>query len=155
DMGITDHDYFGKSQFPDPGFDGELDDIRVSCRGYQANEIAQLAHLPLRTAPQNLPLSGDLTNVHDPAIILANGHYHIYSTGPGLLERTSNDLQNWTFTGSVFPANPSWVVDELGDLDSLWAPDVTFFGGTYHLYYAASTFGSNHSCIGHATKDNL
>jgi arabinan endo-1,5-alpha-L-arabinosidase len=38
---------------------------------------------------------------------------------------------------------------------NLWAPDISFFGGMYHLYYAASTFGSNVSCIGHATRAAL
>jgi arabinan endo-1,5-alpha-L-arabinosidase len=37
----------------------------------------------------------------------------------------------------------------------LWAPDISQFGGKYHLYYAGSTFGSNKSCIGHATRDSL
>ncbi len=37
----------------------------------------------------------------------------------------------------------------------LWAPDISFFGGSYRLYYSASTFGSNHSCIGHATRAAL
>ena len=38
---------------------------------------------------------------------------------------------------------------------NLWAPDISSFGGMYHLYYAASTFGSNKSCIGHATKADI
>jgi arabinan endo-1,5-alpha-L-arabinosidase len=37
----------------------------------------------------------------------------------------------------------------------LWAPDISYFGGVYHLYYAGSTFGSNKSCIGHATRSAL
>jgi arabinan endo-1,5-alpha-L-arabinosidase len=37
----------------------------------------------------------------------------------------------------------------------LWAPDISSFGGTYHLYYAGSTFGTNKSCIGHATRASL
>jgi len=154
-MGVTRQNYFGKSQFPDPTFDGKLDDVEVACRGYAASEIAQLAHLPPATLPAHVAVSGDIVNVHDPAIIHAGRKYHIYSTGPGLLVRTSSDLATWQFSGSVFAANPSWVTDRFGALDSLWAPDVTFFGGTYHLYYAASTFGSNRSCIGHATKADL
>jgi arabinan endo-1,5-alpha-L-arabinosidase len=38
---------------------------------------------------------------------------------------------------------------------NLWAPDISSFGGVYHLYYAASTFGTNVSCIGHATRAAL
>ena len=36
-----------------------------------------------------------------------------------------------------------------------WAPDISFFNGQYCLYYACSTFGSNHSVIGLATNTTL
>ena len=158
DMGITDSDWLGRSLFGDPGFDGELDDVRISCRGYSPGEIAQLAHLPLVTPPpQTLSLSGDITNVHDPAIVQGNGTYYVYSTAGGLQIRSSKDLTHWTFQGSVFQTVPAWVTTQLGitSLDQLWAPDVSFFGGQYHLYYSASTFGQNNSCIGHAVKSTL
>ena len=35
------------------------------------------------------------------------------------------------------------------------APDISLHGGTYYLYYAISTFGSNRSCIGLATNTTL
>jgi arabinan endo-1,5-alpha-L-arabinosidase len=41
------------------------------------------------------------------------------------------------------------------DATDLWAPDISFFNGKFHLYYAASKFGTNTSCIGHATRDSL
>ena len=51
---------------------------------------------------------------------------------------------------------PAWVVRELGVLpDSFWAPDVSYFGGRYHVYYAASQFGTNNSVIGLATNVTL
>ncbi|HEX3760949.1 MAG TPA: LamG-like jellyroll fold domain-containing protein [Kofleriaceae bacterium] len=155
DMGITLRNYLGKSQFPDAPFDGKLDDIRIACRAYDPREIADMAHLPLGKAPEHVDVQGDVTDVHDPAMIAAHGTYYLYSTGQGLQVRTSRDLASWHFAGQVFATNPAWVISKFGDLPSLWAPDVTFFGGQYHLYYAASTFGSNHSCIGHATKANL
>jgi arabinan endo-1,5-alpha-L-arabinosidase len=37
----------------------------------------------------------------------------------------------------------------------LWAPDIAYFNGRYHLYYSASTFGSNHSAIGLVTSATL
>jgi arabinan endo-1,5-alpha-L-arabinosidase len=37
----------------------------------------------------------------------------------------------------------------------LWAPDISFFNNRWHLYYAASTFGKNHSAIGLATNATL
>lgn len=156
DMGVTTGNYFGRSTFADPSFDGALDDIRLSCRAFDDREIAQLAHLPLpRALPDHVPVAGAITDVHDPALIERNGAFYLFSTGPGILVRTSTDLRTWSFAGRVFPENPPWVTATLGALDSLWAPDISFFGGSHHLYYAASTFGVNRSCIGHATKTDL
>jgi arabinan endo-1,5-alpha-L-arabinosidase len=39
--------------------------------------------------------------------------------------------------------------------NGLWAPDISYFGGTYHLYYAASTLNSQVSAIGQATNVTL
>ena len=36
-----------------------------------------------------------------------------------------------------------------------WAPDVSYFGGTWHVYYAISTFASKVSAIGMATSPTL
>ena len=37
----------------------------------------------------------------------------------------------------------------------LWAPDISYFNGKYHLYYAASIFTTNESGIGLATNTTL
>jgi arabinan endo-1,5-alpha-L-arabinosidase len=37
----------------------------------------------------------------------------------------------------------------------LWAPDISYFNGKWHLYYAGSTFGTNGSVIGLATNATL
>jgi arabinan endo-1,5-alpha-L-arabinosidase len=156
DMGVTTGNFFGRSTFADPSFDGAMDDFRMACRGYDDREIAQLAHLPAPAVlPNQLALTGAITDVQDPSMIESGGRFWVFSTGPGLLTRSSPDLHGWTFTGTVFAQNPAWVTDAIGAIDSLWAPDISRFGGTHHLYYAASTFGSNRSCIGHATKDDL
>jgi arabinan endo-1,5-alpha-L-arabinosidase len=157
DMGQTVGNFFGRSTFAaDPTLDGTLDDYRLSCRAYTDNEIAQLAHLPAPAVlPNQIPVSGAIRDVHDPAMIEAAGTFYLFSTGPGVMLRTSTDMKSWTFSGSVFAQNPAWVTERIGAIDALWAPDVSFFNGTYHVYYSASTFGSNHSCIGHATKADL
>ena len=49
---------------------------------------------------------------------------------------------------------PDWAKTATG-ASNLWAPDISYFGGVYHLYYAASTFGKNVSCIGQATRAAL
>ncbi|MEO6116800.1 MAG: arabinan endo-1,5-alpha-L-arabinosidase, partial [Pseudolysinimonas sp.] len=38
---------------------------------------------------------------------------------------------------------------------ALWAPELIQHAGVWYLYYAASTFGSNHSAIGLATNTTL
>ncbi|HEX6764543.1 MAG TPA: arabinan endo-1,5-alpha-L-arabinosidase, partial [Polyangiaceae bacterium] len=53
------------------------------------------------------------------------------------------------------PPRPTWYQSLIPDASNLWAPDISFFGGLYHLYYAASSFGSNRSCIGHATRASM
>ncbi|WP_437313000.1 arabinan endo-1,5-alpha-L-arabinosidase [Sorangium sp. So ce385] len=105
--------------------------------------------------PVALDLSGDVQGVHDPSIIRAGDRYYVFSTGPGIAIRTSADLVRWDAAGSVFSDNPDWVASAVGDVDALWAPDISHWGGLYHLYYAASFFGTNRSCIGHATRGSL
>ena len=59
----------------------------------------------------------------------------------------------WTNAGRVYPAIPSWATAIIGSgLTSLWAPDISYFNGMFHVYWAGSTFGSNTSVIGLATN---
>lgn len=106
---------------------------------------------PRGSSATALSLSGNL-NAHDPALIEADGQYYLFATG--LAAKTSQNLTAWQSAGAPFSI-PSWVRSTISGANNLWAPDISYFGGTYHLYYAASTFGSNHSCIGHATRDSL
>ena len=109
---------------------------------------------PLRP-PQALSLSGNL-GTHDPAIIEQEDVFYLWHTGPRLFGKTSRDLRHWEAAPSALGArNPAWVAREVPGATDLWAPDVSWFGGQYHLYYSASTFGSNTSCIGHATRSSL
>ncbi len=106
--------------------------------------------------PIVLDLNGAISPVHDPAIISVNGFYYLFNTGEGLPIHMSVDLVNWSLDGQVFAAQPSWITTtDSSDPNDLWAPDISFWNGEYHLYYAASTFGSNTSCIGHATSPTL
>lgn len=101
-------------------------------------------------------LSGDIAPVHDPVIIATPTGYQLYATGDGLRVHESPDLVNWRFTGPVFTEKPAWITTtDASSPNSLWAPDVSYFGGQYHLYYSASSFGKNASCIGHATSASL
>jgi len=106
--------------------------------------------------PQVLELKGAITNVHDPMIVKDGDTYYLFSTGQGVQLRTSSDLKSWQAAGQVFDSKPAWITTTgSSDPNHLWAPEVRYFGGTFHLYYSASKFGSNQSCIGHATKAAL
>jgi arabinan endo-1,5-alpha-L-arabinosidase len=104
--------------------------------------------------PSTLDLTG-ATEVHDIDIIEAGGRYYLFGTGPGIPLRTSDDLLSWQDAGLALAEIPTWIAELVPDATELWAPDVEWFEGSYHLYYAASTFGSGWSCIGHATRAAL
>jgi len=98
---------------------------------------------------------------HDPTVIKQGRYYYSIITGDiatrtYLPIRRSTDLLHWTLLGTVFTTPPAWVVAELGVTPGdFWAPDINFFDGEYHLYYAASSFGTNNSVIGLATNRTL
>ena len=101
--------------------------------------------------------------VHDPSMAKEGGTYYLFSTGDpagtigngNIQIRTSADLRHWTYTGTVFADKPAWITAALGSIPNLWAPDISYFGGLWHLYYAGSSFGSNNSVIGLATTPTL
>ncbi len=105
-------------------------------------------------------LTGNTSPVHDPSIMRQGSKYYVFDTDAGgqsgfLQIRCSNDKIAWTACGYVFSAMPSWVAGAVPAATNLWAPDISFFNGLYHLYYAASSFGSQVSGIGLATTPTL
>lgn len=101
-----------------------------------------------------LVLSGDLL-VHDPSVIEASETFYLFQLGEGVPFKTSTDLLEWNPAGRVFDGMPASITAVLPGTGDLWAPDVSFDGENYHLYYARSTFGTGKSCIGHATTSRL
>ena len=103
------------------------------------------------------------TFVHDPSMIKQGNAYYVFSTGDpagsigngNIQIRTSTDLRHWRYRGTVFSQIPSWVTDIVGVIPNLWAPDISYWHGLYHLYYAGSTVGSRNSVIGLATNVTL
>lgn len=101
--------------------------------------------------------------VHDPSIIKQGATYYVFSTGApdgavgngNIQMRTSRDLRHWRYRGVVFPTIPTWITDAVGPLLNLWAPDISYWRGVYHLYYAGSQFGTTNSVIGLATNVTL
>jgi arabinan endo-1,5-alpha-L-arabinosidase len=100
--------------------------------------------------------SGKCTFVHDPVMIKAGEDYYLFATGQGISIQRSRDLLEWDYVGTVFQPAPDWAFQEVPKFDgNIWAPDISYFNGTYHLYYSISSFGSNRSCIGLAVNTTL
>lgn len=98
---------------------------------------------------QNIP-------VHDPVMTRQDGIYYLFATGNGISRWSSKDMKNWKKEKPVFSAPPAWAVQAVpGFKGHIWAPDIFYFNGLYHLYYSISTFGKNRSCIGLATNKTL
>ena len=102
--------------------------------------------------------------VHDPSMTKAGNTWYLFSTGDpqsvvdsgNIQVRESTNLTTWRLVGSVFHDIPSWIGPKLGGaVPNLWSPDISYFAGAYHLYYAASSFGSNTSLIALATTPTL
>lgn len=136
-----------------PQLDAGSSDAAIDA-GQSDDDRCDVAVLDPARPPRALDVTGDL-GTHDPAVIAQDGTFYVWQTGPRLPGKTSTDLIHWSGAPSAFGANPAWISSEVPGASDLWAPDLSYFGGTYHLYYSASTFGSNHSCIGHATRDAL
>ena len=117
---------------------------------------ALLAFLPnvaqaAESYPDPLPLTGQQI-IHDPTVIhLKSGDYVAYSTGGIIGARLSKDLRQWDDAGNAFAAPPSWWY-EYNSTGDPWAPDISYRDGRYWLYYAVSSWGTNHSAIGVATS---
>ncbi|MGM7671647.1 arabinan endo-1,5-alpha-L-arabinosidase [Microbacterium sp. A93] len=105
-------------------------------------------------------LSGDIW-VHDPAYVQQDDASYIYSTGNGQIGdgniqiRRSEDDEIWEYVGEVWSEKPAWLEERVPGVDNLWAPELYEHDGTWYLYYAASTFGSNRSVIALATNTTL
>lgn len=124
--------------------------------GGAANEHCDNGVYDPQRPPQQLALTGNL-GTHDPMVLSAGGKYYLFSTGNNLAAKISTDLLAWQGAPEPLPSasRPAWLAQKVPGVSNLWAPDASFFGGQYHLYYSASTFGSNRSCIGHLSRANL
>ena len=99
--------------------------------------------------------------MHDPAIIRESATWYLFSTSNGperngeIPIRCSQDLHQWLKCGYLLPEIPQWIKKESPETKELWAPDISFFSGEYHLYYAFSVFGKNTSGIALLTNKTL
>jgi arabinan endo-1,5-alpha-L-arabinosidase len=99
----------------------------------------------------------------DPAVIRAkDGFWYAYGTSDPLREgddqfhlipmARSADLVSWEYVGDAFRESnaPSWMA-----VPEIWAPDIRYFDGKYHLYYVVTdtifTDSDSDTAIGVAT----
>ena len=93
---------------------------------------------------------------HDPVIIKCEEKYYLFCTGWGISSFVSDDMKHWKPQGGVFEQIPQWMKERIpGFRGHMWAPDIIYHNGEYHLYYSCSTFGKNRSFIGHAVNKTL
>lgn len=106
------------------------------------------------TYPDPQPVTGD-TGIHDPTMIrLKDGSYVAYSTHGYIEARVSKDREHWKRSAvGAFAEPPAWWY-EYNDTADPWAPEIIHRSGRYWLYYAVSSWGSNHSAIGVATSES-
>jgi arabinan endo-1,5-alpha-L-arabinosidase len=106
-------------------------------------------------------MEGNISPVHDPCAIREGDTYYVFSTdqpgggGRQIPWRFSKDLRYWEKGGYVFDDLPDWAMQAVPGTGGMWAPDISYAGGRYLLYYACSTFGKNTSAIGLATNPTL
>jgi arabinan endo-1,5-alpha-L-arabinosidase len=111
--------------------------------------------------PQVIQVDGDVEYTHDPSIAKDGDTWYLFGTANGpnrdgeLPIRCSQDLHHWKRCGNVFAAIPDWIKKRSPETKELWAPDISFFNGEYHLYYAFSAFGKNTSGIALLTNKTL
>jgi arabinan endo-1,5-alpha-L-arabinosidase len=131
--------------------DGGAAEAAGSADGGAACGGAVLGGGPTQSTSTHLDIA-----VHDPSMAWDGARYYLFATGGTLAVRSSADILTWNGAGNVFSSIPGWITSALGsNPGSLWAPDISYFNGQFHVYYAGSTFGSNASVIGLATSASL
>jgi arabinan endo-1,5-alpha-L-arabinosidase len=120
-----------------------------------ANAILSILTITATASAQ----TGDVYGVHDPVLIREGDTYYLFATGSRRGEtlrlKTSTDLVNWQQAEPPISELPAWTREAVPMVRSLWAPDICYFKDKYHLYYSASSFGSNTSAIGLMTNATL
>jgi arabinan endo-1,5-alpha-L-arabinosidase len=114
-----------------------------------------------QTSSQVIKVEGDVEYTHDPSIAKDDDTWYLFGTANGMGRdgelpiRCSQNLHVWKRCGNVFDKIPDWIKKESPATKELWAPDISFFNGEYHLYYAFSAFGKNTSGIALLTNKTL
>lgn len=114
----------------------------------------------------NYALKGTACAVHDPSIAFDQGRYYIFSTDTGpqgnyngnlLIRCVQPDNVTMEVCGEIFHSlnDIPWYKQYAPTATNIWAPDVSYFNGLWHIYYAISEFGKENSVIGLVTRSHL
>ncbi|SCY19155.1 family 43 glycosylhydrolase [Flavobacterium caeni] len=124
--------------------------VCLAVQSLMAQEPLPVVKPPLVFNPKN-------PHVHDPVMIKEKGVYYVFGTGKGISKLYSKDLKTWTEGKPVFDKVPEWTKTALPGFDGdIWAPDIIFHQGQFHLFYACNaTPGKPNAAIGHATTPTL
>lgn len=165
------------------GYCGYASAVWLVCVFSTGTAATQTRQNEASSTSRALQLSGDFVGTHDPSIAKDGDTYYVFATGAAYPPRQpadhtpspegantmaapasvlgqfpmrcSKDLIAWKRCGQVFNDIPAWIRTASPGTKELWAPDISYFGGLYHLYYAYSLFGKNTSGIALATNKTL
>ena len=118
-----------------------------------ASTTPQPAPTTTPDAPGQLVPSGE--NRTDPFLLVADGRYYLYTTGPpfggtpNVPVASTTDFVHWSTVTDALPTLPPWA-----NSGFTWSPDVHQFGTTYVLYFTAHIDALSEECIGDATSSS-
>lgn len=112
---------------------------------------------PAGAYPDPAPVDGDVVPAPDPSLLIkpaADGvwEWQLFSTANNTA-RVSANRRTFVKEADAIDPKPSWWKNFNPNGNS-WAPDVSFAGGKYWMYYAVSSPLSPHSAIGLATSSS-
>jgi arabinan endo-1,5-alpha-L-arabinosidase len=96
-----------------------------------------------------------LIHPHDPVLVKDGDTFHVFASHGGLSHWRSKNLVNWESVPSVMKSAPDWSLKTIAPDPGIWAPEVAFFNGRWHVYYSLSRFGSQRSAIALKTGKSL
>ncbi|WP_052090510.1 family 43 glycosylhydrolase [Modestobacter caceresii] len=103
---------------------------------------------------------------HDPTLVEEGGWFYLAITGDAatgsdyIPMKRSKDLRTWDELPPVFTELPAGVLAAIGATPAdapqdAWAPDLSWSGSEWRLYYSASRFGTTNSVTALATTKSL
>ncbi len=142
---------------------------RRKCRAAVAAVVAVFAIVvaacapapPLGTVNLQTPQAPIWPVLADPSVLTANSQYYVFGSNTDTMHVPLHVVTSLTQTYTIsewdaiahdaMPSLPSWAVN-----NSVWAPTVARFGGTYVMFFAANRVNApqpaNAQCIGRATS---